>query len=116
MGLISRVSSRTYRDLHNMAQNKDIMGLMTDPKFLQQVGLLRAAKDPEDTQLLKFATGINVASQIYSALTPANHAENKRAKAYLRIAERINQEKAKNNGLKPSDAVLERICREEFGC
>merc|ERR1712141_367902 len=113
MGLISRVSSRTYRD---MAQNKDIMGLMTDPKFLQQVGLLRAAKDPEDTQLLKFATGVNVASQIYSALTPSNQAENKRAKAYLRIAERINEEKAKNGGKKPSDAVLESICREEFGC
>jgi len=99
-----------------MAQRKDIMGLMTDPSFLQQVGLLRAAKDPEDTQLLKFATGVNVASQIYQALTPANNAENKRAQAYLRIAERINQEKAKNNGMKPSDAVLEKICREEFGC
>jgi len=93
-----------------------ILGLATDPAFLQQVGILRMAKDPEDTELLKFATGVNVASKIYKALTPQNNAENKRAQAYLKIAERINAEKAKNNGRKPSDAVLERICREEFGC
>merc|ERR1712071_563040 len=99
MGLISRVSSRTYREQNHQKKNMDkngILGLATDPAFLQQVGILRMAKDPEDTELLKFATGVNVASKIYKALTPQN--------------------KAENNGRKPSDAVLERICREEFGC
>jgi len=99
-----------------MSQNKDLMGVLTDPKFLQQVGLLKAASDPEDTQLLKFSTGVNVAGQLLQALTPKNQAETKRAQTYLRIADRINQEKAKNGGKKPTDDVLEKICREEFNC